>query len=61
MGQPVTVKSHLLSVRKPMIDSKAVVQAHNLFMTFKAENKNSADISAIVDLNMQIKKENLPL
>lgn len=22
-----------------MIDSKAVVQAHNLFMTFKAENK----------------------
>lgn len=44
-----------------MIDSKAVVQAHNLFMTFKADNKNSADISAIVDLNMQIKKENLPL
>ena len=39
-----------------MIDSKAVVQAHNLFMTFKAENKNSADISAIVDLNMQIKR-----
>lgn len=42
-----------------MIDSKAVVQAHNLFMTFKAENKNSADISAIVDLNMQIKKGEL--
>ncbi|HFG6966282.1 ATP-binding cassette domain-containing protein [Acinetobacter baumannii] len=42
-----------------MIDSKAVVQALNLFMTFKAENKNSADISAIVDLNMQIKKGEL--
>lgn len=42
-----------------MIDSKAVVQAHNLFMTFKAENKNSVDISAIVDLNMQIKKGEL--
>ncbi|MEW4939451.1 ATP-binding cassette domain-containing protein [Acinetobacter baumannii] len=42
-----------------MIDSKAVVQARNLFMTFKAENKNSADISAIVDLNMQIKKGEL--
>ncbi len=44
-----------------MIDSKAVVQAHNLFMNFKAENKKSADISAIIDLNMQIKKESLPL
>ncbi len=63
MGQPVTVNVPLALARKPMIDSsKAVVQAHNLFMTLKFENKNSADISAIVDLNMQIKKRRiLPL
>ncbi|EOQ63736.1 hypothetical protein F935_01365 [Acinetobacter calcoaceticus ANC 3811] len=42
-----------------MTDEKAVVQAHNLFMTFKAESKKSADISAIVDLNMQINKGEL--
>ena len=42
-----------------MTDEKAVVQAQNLFMTFKAESKKSADISAIVDLNMQINKGEL--
>lgn len=42
-----------------MTNEKAVVQAHNLFMTFKAESKKSADISAIVDLNMQINKGEL--
>lgn len=42
-----------------MIDEKAVVQVKNLFMTFKAESKKSADISAIVDLNMQINKGEL--
>lgn len=42
-----------------MTDEKAVVQAHNLFMNFKAESKKSADISAIVDLNMQINKGEL--
>lgn len=42
-----------------MTDEKAVVQVKNLFMTFKAESKKSADISAIVDLNMQINKGEL--
>ncbi|WP_151748921.1 ATP-binding cassette domain-containing protein [Acinetobacter oleivorans] len=42
-----------------MTDEEAVVQAHNLFMTFKAESKKSVDISAIVDLNMQINKGEL--
>lgn len=42
-----------------MTDEKAVVQAHNLFMTFKAESKKAADISAIDDLNMQINKGEL--
>lgn len=42
-----------------MTDEKAVVQAQNLFMTFKAESKKSADISAIVDLNIQINKGEL--
>lgn len=42
-----------------MTDEKAVVQVKNLFMTFKAENKKTAEITAIVDLNMQINKGKL--
>lgn len=42
-----------------MTDEKVVVQVKNLFMTFKAESKKSADISAIVDLNMQINQGEL--
>jgi len=42
-----------------MTDEKIVVQVKNLFMTFKAESKKSADISAIVDLNMQINQGEL--
>ncbi|MFV5343648.1 ATP-binding cassette domain-containing protein [Acinetobacter oleivorans] len=42
-----------------MTDEKAVVQVKNLFMTFKAENNKAEDISAIVDLNMQINKGEL--
>lgn len=42
-----------------MTDEKAVVQAHNLFMTFKTESKKAADISAIVDLNIEINKGEL--
>ncbi|MGN5724549.1 ATP-binding cassette domain-containing protein [Acinetobacter calcoaceticus] len=37
-----------------MTDGTVVVQAQNLFMTFKAESKKTAEITAIVDLNMQI-------
>lgn len=42
-----------------MTDEKAVVQVKNLFMTFKAESKKTAEIKAIVDLNMQINKGEL--
>ncbi|MFV5629242.1 ATP-binding cassette domain-containing protein [Acinetobacter oleivorans] len=42
-----------------MTDEKAVVQVKNLFMTFKAENNKAEDISAVVDLNMQINKGEL--
>lgn len=42
-----------------MTDEKAVVQVKNLFMTFKAESKKTAEITAIVDLNMQINKGEL--
>jgi len=42
-----------------MTDNNVVVQAHNLSMAFKAENKKSAEIKAINDLNMQIKKGEL--
>lgn len=42
-----------------MTNEKAVVQAQNLFMIFKAESKKSADITAIVDLNMQINQGEL--
>jgi len=42
-----------------MTDEKVVGQVKNLFMTFKAESKKSADISAIVDLNMQINQGEL--
>lgn len=42
-----------------MTDEKAVVQIKNLFMTFKAESKKTAEITAIVDLNMQINKGEL--
>lgn len=42
-----------------MIDNNVVVQANNLSMAFKAENKKSAEIKAINDLNMQIKKGEL--
>ncbi|MCH2000926.1 ATP-binding cassette domain-containing protein [Acinetobacter seifertii] len=42
-----------------MTDNNVVVQAHNLSMAFKAENKKSVDISAIVDLNMQINQGEL--
>lgn len=42
-----------------MTDEKVVVQVKNLFITFKAESKKSADISAIVDLNMQINQGEL--
>jgi len=36
-----------------------VVQVKNLFMTFKAESKKTAEITAIVDLNMQINQGEL--
>lgn len=42
-----------------MTDNNVVVQAHNLSMAFKAENKKSAEIKAINDLNMQINKGEL--
>lgn len=42
-----------------MTDEKVVVQVKNLFMSFKAENNKAEDISAIVDLNMQINKGEL--
>ncbi|MDY7371485.1 ATP-binding cassette domain-containing protein [Acinetobacter oleivorans] len=42
-----------------MTDEKVVVQVKKLFMTFKAENNKAEDISAIVDLNMQINKGEL--
>ncbi|MFI8009325.1 ATP-binding cassette domain-containing protein [Acinetobacter sp. ABJ_C4_1] len=42
-----------------MTDEKAVVQVKNLFMTFKAESKKTTEITAIVDLNMQINKGEL--
>jgi len=42
-----------------MTDNNVVVQAHNLSMAFKAENKKSAEIKAIDDLNMQINKGEL--
>lgn len=42
-----------------MTDNNVVVQAYNLSMAFKAENKKSAEIKAINDLNMQIKKGEL--
>ncbi|MFI8146614.1 ATP-binding cassette domain-containing protein [Acinetobacter sp. ABJ_C5_2] len=42
-----------------MTDEKVVVQVKNLFMTFKAENNKAEDISAIVDLNMQINQGEL--
>lgn len=42
-----------------MTDNNVVVQAHNLSIAFKAENKKSAEIKAINDLNMQIKKGEL--
>ncbi|MDS7968347.1 ATP-binding cassette domain-containing protein [Acinetobacter sp. V117_2] len=42
-----------------MTDEKVGVQVKNLFMTFKAENNKAEDISAIVDLNMQINKGEL--
>ncbi|RJE70169.1 ABC transporter ATP-binding protein [Acinetobacter sp. JS678] len=42
-----------------MTDEKVVVQVKNLFMTFKAESNKAEDISAIVDLNMQINKGEL--
>ncbi|WP_252059593.1 ATP-binding cassette domain-containing protein [Acinetobacter sp. AHP123] len=42
-----------------MTDEKVVVQVKNLFMTFKAEINKAEDISAIVDLNMQINKGEL--
>lgn len=42
-----------------MTDEKAVVQVKNLFMTFKAESKKTAEITAIVDLNMQINQGEL--
>lgn len=42
-----------------MTDEKAVVQVKNLLMTFKAESKKTAEITAIVDLNMQINKGEL--
>ncbi|MEN8273845.1 ABC transporter ATP-binding protein [Acinetobacter seifertii] len=42
-----------------MTDNNVVLQAHNLSIAFKAENKKSAEIKAINDLNMQIKKGEL--
>ncbi len=42
-----------------MTDEKAVVQVKNLFMTFKAESKKAVDISAIIDLNIEINKGEL--
>ncbi|PJF02848.1 ATP-binding cassette domain-containing protein [Acinetobacter seifertii] len=42
-----------------MTDNNVVVQAHHLSIAFKAENKKSAEIKAINDLNMQIKKGEL--
>ncbi|NUG01553.1 ATP-binding cassette domain-containing protein [Acinetobacter oleivorans] len=42
-----------------MTDEKAVVQVKNLFMTFKAESKKTAEITAINDLNIQINKGEL--
>jgi len=42
-----------------MTDEKVVVQVKKLFMTFKAENNKAEDISAIVDLDMQINKGEL--
>lgn len=42
-----------------MTDEKAVVQVKNLFMTFKAESKKTAEITAIDDLNIQINKGEL--
>lgn len=42
-----------------MTDNNVVVQAHNLSIAFKAENKKSAEIKAINDLNIQIKKGEL--
>jgi len=42
-----------------MTDEKTVVEAHNLIMTFKAESKKSADITAIDDLNIEINKGEL--
>ena len=42
-----------------MTDEKTVVEAHNLVMTFKAESKKSADITAIDDLNIEINKGEL--
>lgn len=42
-----------------MTDEKAVVQVKNLLMTFKADSKKAADISAIDHLNMQINKGEL--
>lgn len=43
----------------PMTDEKTVVNAHNLAMTFKAENKKAAEVIAISDLNIQINKGEL--
>jgi len=42
-----------------MTDEKIVVEAHNLVMTFKAESKKSADITAIDDLKIEINKGEL--
>ncbi|KKC44462.1 ATP-binding cassette domain-containing protein [Acinetobacter sp. V2] len=42
-----------------MTDEKAVVQVKNLFMTFKAESKKTAEITAIDDLNIEINKGEL--
>ncbi|MGR2825056.1 ABC transporter ATP-binding protein [Acinetobacter sp. 1124_18A] len=42
-----------------MTDEKAVVQVKNLFVTFKAESKKSAEITAIDDLNIEINKGEL--
>jgi len=42
-----------------MTDEKTVVNAHNLAMTFKAENKKAAEVIAISDLNIQINKGEL--
>jgi len=42
-----------------MTDEKTVVNAHNLAITFKAENKKAAEVIAISDLNIQINKGEL--